>query len=140
MITENIQALVKYRLEQADEALKAAGVLLEKGLDRQAINRAYYAMFYGVLALLATRKLETSKHSGAVSLFDKEFIKPGTFSKDLSRWLHDAFDLRQRSDYTVEFHVTGDETRVILENAVSFVGEVKTVLAKLVDNPDISAP
>jgi len=140
MITENIQALVKYRLEQADEALKAAGVLLEKGLDRQVINRAYYAMFYGVLALLATRKLETSKHSGAVSLFDKEFIKPGTFSKDLSRWLHDAFDLRQRSDYTVEFHVTGDETRVILENAVSFVGEVKTVLAKLVDNPDISAP
>jgi uncharacterized protein (UPF0332 family) len=140
MITENIQALVKYRLEQADEALEAAGVLLEKGLDRQAINRAYYAMFYGVLALLATRKLETSKHSGAVSLFDKEFIKPGTFSKDLSRWLHDAFDLRQRSDYTVEFHVTGDEARVILENAVSFVGEVKTVLAKLVDNPDISAP
>jgi uncharacterized protein (UPF0332 family) len=140
MITENIQALVKYRLEQADEALEAAGVLLEKGLDRQAINRAYYAMFYGVLALLATRKLETSKHSGAVSLFDKEFIKPGTFSKDLSRWLHDAFDLRQRSDYTVEFHVTGDEARVILENAISFVGEVKTVLAKLVDNPDISAP
>jgi uncharacterized protein (UPF0332 family) len=140
MITENIQALVKYRLEQADEALEAAGVLLEKGLDRQAINRAYYAMFYGVLALLATRKLETSKHSGAVSLFDKEFIKPGTFSKDLSRWLHDAFDLRQRSDYTVEFHITGDEARVILENAVSFVGEVKTVLAKLADNPDISAP
>jgi hypothetical protein len=29
---------------------------------------------------------------------------------------------------------------VILENAISFVGEVKTVLAKLVDNPDISAP
>ena len=83
MITENIQALVKYRLEQADEALEAAGVLLEKGLDRQAINRAYYAMFYGVLALLATRKLETSKHSGAISLFDKEFIKPGVFSKDL---------------------------------------------------------
>ena len=34
MITENIQALVKYRLEQADEALEAARVLLEKGLDR----------------------------------------------------------------------------------------------------------
>ena len=139
MITENIQALVKYRLEQADEALEAARVLLEKGLERQAINRAYYAMFYAVLALLATRKLETSKHSGAVSLFDKEFIKPGIFSKDLSRWLHDAFDLRQRSDYTVGFHVTGDEAGMILEHAVSFVGEVKTVLAKLVDNPDPSS-
>jgi uncharacterized protein (UPF0332 family) len=140
MITENIQALVKYRLEQADEALIAAGVLLEKGLDRQAINRAYYAMFYGVLALLATRKLETSKHSGAVSLFDREFIRPGTFSKDLSHWLHDAFDLRQRSDYTVEFHVTGDEAKTILDHAVSFVGEVKVALGKLTGNPAISAP
>jgi len=140
MITENIQALVKYRLEQADEALEAAGVLLEKGLDRQAINRAYYAMFYGVLALLATRKQETSKHSGAISLFDKEFVKPGTVSKDFSRWLHDAFDLRQRSDYTVGFHVTGDEAETILDHATSFVGEVKATLGKLTGNPAISAP
>jgi len=139
MITENVHALVAYRLEQADECLDAAKVLLEKKLHRGAINRAYYAMFYAVLALLATRKQETSKHSGAISLFDKEFVKPGTFSKDFSRWLHDAFDLRQRSDYTVEFHVTGDEAGMILEHAVSFVGEVKTVLAKLVENPDPSS-
>ena len=70
MITENIQALVVYRLEQADESLDAARILLDKTLDRSAINRAYYAMFYAVLALLATRKRETSKHGGAISLFD----------------------------------------------------------------------
>jgi uncharacterized protein (UPF0332 family) len=101
MITENIQALVTYRLEQAHESLDAARVLLEKKLDRPALNRAYYAMFYAVLALLATRKRETSKHSGAISLFDKEFVKAGMFDKDFSRWLHEAFDLRQRSDYTI---------------------------------------
>ena len=63
MITANTRALVKYRLEQGDESLLAARVLYEKGLSRQSLNRAYYAMFYAVLALLATRKRETSKHS-----------------------------------------------------------------------------
>ena len=106
MITANVQALLTYRLEQADESLDAARVLLEKGLDRPAVNRAYYAMFYAVLALLATRKRETSKHGGAISLFDKEFVKAGTFNKDFSRWLHEAFDLRQRSDYTIGHQVT----------------------------------
>ncbi len=138
MITENIQALVTYRLEQAGESLNAARVLLEKRLDRPAVNRAYYAMFYSVLALLATRKQETSKHSGAISLFDKEFVKPGAFTKDFSRWLHEAFDLRQRSDYTIEFQVTRKEAEMTLEHAVSFISEVKTILAKLADKPDIS--
>jgi len=40
MITENIRALVTYRLEQADESLDAARVLLEKRLDRPAVNGA----------------------------------------------------------------------------------------------------
>lgn len=138
MITQNIRALVTYRLEQADESLDSARVLLEKRLDRPAVNRAYYAMFYAVLALLATRKQETSKHSGAISLFDKEFVKSGAFTKDFSRWLHEAFDLRQRADYAIEFQVTREEAEMTLEHAVSFVGEVRTVLDKLVDNPDIS--
>ena len=72
MITENIQALITYRLEQADESLDAAQVLLDKVLVRSSVNRAYYAMFYAVLALLAKSKQETSKHSGAISLFDYE--------------------------------------------------------------------
>ena len=75
MMTENIQALVTYRLEQADESLEAARTLLDKKLIRSSVNRAYYAMFYAVLALLARGKKETSKHSGAIALFDRDFVK-----------------------------------------------------------------
>jgi len=53
MMTENIQALVTYRLEQAEESLEAARTLLDKKLIRPSVKRAYYAMFYAVLALLA---------------------------------------------------------------------------------------
>ncbi len=53
MKEENIKALMSYRLEQADESLQAAKILLDQGLTRPSVNRAYYAMFYAVLALLS---------------------------------------------------------------------------------------
>ena len=87
-------------------------------------------MFYAVLALLAEGKKETSKHRGAIALFDKDFVKQGIFKKDYSRWLHDAFDLRQRSDYAAEYQVPEEEAGNTLKNAELFVGEVKAVLSK----------
>lgn len=119
-MSENIKALVSYRLEQAVESLDAAQVLLERRLIRPAANRAYYAMFYAILALLATKKRETSKHSGAISLFDKEFVKTGLFSKEFSRWIHDAFDLRQKSDYAPQTEVSEEQAREVLERARAF--------------------
>ena len=74
---DKIQALIRYRLEQAGEALAAAELSLTNGLHRSAVNRGYYAMFYGVLALLASRQSETSKHSGAISLFDQFYVMRG---------------------------------------------------------------
>ena len=131
MMTENIKALVTYRLEQADESLEAARTLLKKGLISPTINRAYYAMFYAVLALLVLEKKETSKHGGAIALFDRDFVKKGIFAKDFSRWLHDAFDLRQRSDYAALYHPSTDEAEKTLENARAFVLEVKRQIKKI---------
>lgn len=134
MIRSNIKALVEYRLEQADESLVAANLLFEKELIRPCLNRAYYAMFYSILALLVTEKKETSRHSGAISLFDKEFVKKGVFGKDFSRWLHNAFDLRQRSDYKADYQVSNEDSSQVLEHAEKFVQGVKkrlqTILTK----------
>ena len=128
MIDEKIKALISYRLEQAKEALRAAEILLKDELLTSAINSAYYAMFYAVLALLAAEKKETSKHSGAISLFDKDYVKKGIFPKELSRWLHDAFDLRQRSDYAVQYVPSREEAEEIINQAVSFVSHVSEKL------------
>jgi hypothetical protein len=40
MMTENIQTLVAYRLEQADESIEAARTLMDKQLIRPSVNRA----------------------------------------------------------------------------------------------------
>ncbi|GAK57586.1 putative toxin-antitoxin system, antitoxin component [Candidatus Vecturithrix granuli] len=116
-----IRALVTYRLEQADEALEAAHILIEHGQYRSAVNRAYYAMFYSVLSLLVVSDSQTSKHSGAISLFDRDFVKTGTFDKAFSRWLHEAFELRQESDYQELVGVSGAQAQDVLEHARLFV-------------------
>lgn len=121
MTNKNIEALIEYRLEQAAESLKAAELLLKSRFFRPALNRTYYAMFYAVLALLASQKKETSRHSGVISLFDKEYVKAGIFPKEFSRWLHDAFTLRQRSDYSVQYAPSAEEAEELLAHARSFV-------------------
>ena len=131
MMTDNIKALVPYRPEQAVESLAAGRVSLEQKLFRPSVNRSYYAMFYSVLALLSTRLEETSKHGRAIALFDKEFVKAGVFSKEFSRWLHEAFDLRQRSDHTPQFQATDEDARRILNQASLFATEIKTKLSAM---------
>ncbi len=131
MISENTQALIQYRLEQADESIAAASILLQKALLRRSVNSAYYAMFYAVMALLAIKVMETSKHSGAIGLFDREYVKTGVFSKDFSRWLHRAFDLRQRCDYEAQFKVSEKDARTTLDTAEKFVTEVKSVISTI---------
>ncbi|HEY85459.1 MAG TPA: HEPN domain-containing protein [Chloroflexi bacterium] len=121
MKPEQLEALLNYRLEQANETLREAEILLRENALRGAINRACYAMFYALLALLATKQLGTSKHSGAIGLFDREFVKPGLFPRKFSRSLRLAFTLRQRHDYkelTVIDRTTAEHT---LSDAKDFV-------------------
>lgn len=112
-------------MEQANEALAAAAVNLTNALERSAINRAYYAMFYAVLALLASRTIETSRHTGAIAQFDLLYVKPEVFRADLSRWLHKAFLHRQAADYGAEQTLTRPEIEALIAQAREFVAEVR---------------
>lgn len=131
MMTDNIKALVSYRLEQACESLAASRVLFEQGLLRPSINRAYYAMFYSVLALLTTRREESSRHGRVIALFDKDFVKTGVFSKQFSRWFHEAFDLRQRSDYSPQFLPSEEDAKGVMDQATSFVTEINAKVGSM---------
>jgi len=50
-----------YRLQQANESLSEMDMLKNAGYIRGAINRAYYAMFYAIQALVVQKKANISK-------------------------------------------------------------------------------
>ena len=128
MKPEQLEALLHYRLQQAYETLRESDILLSENALRGTVNRAYYAMFYALLALLATRQLGTSKHSGALSLFDREFVKTGLFPRNLSRSLRLAFNLRQTHDYGEMVEIDLPTASQTLSNAREFVDAVETFL------------
>lgn len=123
-MSDQLQLLVKYRLAEAKATLEEARVLLEHDAFRGSINRSYYAMFYALLGLLATRGLGTSKHSSVMSLFDREFVKTGLFSKELSRSLHRAFDERQANDYGEMLEPDYELASELLEQASIFTNKL----------------
>jgi uncharacterized protein (UPF0332 family) len=126
---KDVLALIRYRLQEADESIEEAKVLLREGMSyRAVINRLYYAMFYSVLALLQSRQMGTSKHFGAISLFDKEFIKTGMLDKEMSKTLHRAFELRQKGDYIEQPDISKKDVEEILPKAVDFVCKVRDYL------------
>jgi uncharacterized protein (UPF0332 family) len=130
MIGDEMLALVRYRLEQAEQALRDGRTLLGSGSYNATVNRAYYAMFYAILALLCVRGRGTSKHTGALELFDREFVRTGAFDKEMSRWLHEAFDLRQGADYKEMVLVTRERAEKAIQNAEMFVSQVKGYLGR----------
>jgi len=120
-----IAEMAEDRIRQALESLKEAEVLLKSSLLRGCVNRAYYAMFYAVLALAVLQQASTSKHSGAIAFFDRVFIKPGIFQRDLSKSLHLAFQRRQDNDYGNVLLISEEEAQKALSDAFVFVDTIK---------------
>jgi uncharacterized protein (UPF0332 family) len=125
--------LVRYRISQVHDALDATRALINAELPRDAINRAYYSIFYSVLALLVSRHLGTSKHSGALALVNLEFVKTGLLSADMARLARRAFDRRQEADYAELITVTRDEASTLCQEAAGFVKEVEAILVEYLE-------
>lgn len=67
--------LVKYRLNNANEKLISAKLLLDNGQYKDSIGRFYYAIFTAVRAVLAKDRKDFSKHAGVIAYFQKEYLK-----------------------------------------------------------------
>lgn len=127
------ETLLSYRLKQAEETLSDTEKMLEGNFSsRSIINRAYYVMFYTILALFLRFdiNLKTSKHSGVISIFDKEFIHTGKVDKHYSRILHKIFDIRQECDYKELVEFSKEEIAGNVNFAREFFNTIKLLIEK----------
>ena len=108
-------------MSSADEKLASAKVLLDAGLYKDSVGRSYYAIFSAIRAVLASRQVDFSKHAGVISYFQKEFIKTGIFDKKYSRYLQQAFQIRNSCDYDDFFIVSKPDAEEQYERAVEIL-------------------
>lgn len=124
--------LAKYRIEKAKERLKISKELLDLGHSADSLSKSYYAMFSAAKALLALKELDSSKHSGVISLFNRHIVKEGLFAKEYSRLLSEAKLEREEADYEDFVTVTKEDAKHQLKNAIKFVEETEKTLNKII--------
>jgi uncharacterized protein (UPF0332 family) len=121
------EALYLYRVEQAKTTLCEAEQMLSQNFSpRSVINRAYYAIFYMVLALFLKTgtTAKSSKHTGVLGIFDKEFIVTGRIDKEYSRIIHRMFDRRIDFDYKEYIQSDPEDAKIAVEYARKFITEI----------------
>lgn len=125
---EQKKELMKYRLDMAEERLHSAKILLEDGSYKDSIGRSYYAMFTSIRALLALDGQDFSKHAGVIAYFQKEYIKTGRFDRKFSKYISQAFQIRNNTDYADFFMVSDKDALEQYKRAEEFLQEIKRYL------------
>ncbi|MDV3104212.1 HEPN domain-containing protein [Thermococcus waiotapuensis] len=78
----------------------------------------------------AERSLHASKHSSAIALFGREFVKNGEVPRRYLTYVNLAFKTRQVADYSFEIQVTEKEAQAGIERAREFLGFTVDYLRK----------
>jgi hypothetical protein len=99
MTKEGISSNIKAELERAEQSLCAAEALLKLDLNADAVSRAYYGVFHLLRAILFSKGLEPKSHSGAIHLFNTDFVRPGLFSSANNRLIAGLQRARELADY-----------------------------------------
>jgi uncharacterized protein (UPF0332 family) len=114
-----------YRIRKAKDILTEANDNFDQRHYGLSINRSYYAMFTSARAILALREMDSSKHSGVISLFNQHIVKGGLFPKEISKFLPKAKDMREEADYGDFVEITEDDAQIQIRRAVQFVEEAE---------------
>lgn len=123
--------LIKYRLSSAEEKLTSAKLLLEAGLYKDSVGRSYYAIFSAIRAVLAIRQVDFSKHAGVIAYFQKEYIKTEIFDRKYSKYLQQAFQIRNSCDYDDFFIVSKQDAEEQYERAAEMLVVIKDYIREL---------
>ena len=122
-----VQAKITEYLARAHRVLKTGNLALADGDYITAVNRAYYAIFYGANALLATKGLERSKHSGVIAAFRQHFVKTGIIEPEYSDFYGSVMEDRHSGDYTFT-SLNYDTARLDLERAERMLARIERAL------------
>lgn len=119
---------IQLEMEAGDEAMEAAESLVEKGLYRSAMSRAYYSIFHYTKALLYTQGLEPKSHEGLEHLFGLHFVKTGKVDIKSAKLLARLQKYRERSDYGLVTLFTKEDVELELAEIEHFLQDIQVYL------------
>lgn len=127
---ERVKELSKYRFETSLENLEDAKLMFENGRYKNALNRAYYAIFHAIRSVNTLEGFDSSKHSGVIAFFNQSYVKEGVFDKELSKIIKQAYDYREKADYLDFYIASSEEAGKQIARAEVFKEAIKTYLVE----------
>lgn len=122
MNNENIENFSRYRLNKAKETLETAEMIFKDGKDfTSANNRAYYAIFYAIRAVLAIKEIDFKRHKDVLAYFNKEYINKEIFPKMIGRKIAQAQRIREDSDYDDDYEPSFEKTEQQIKTAQELI-------------------
>lgn len=97
----SIKELAGYRLERAKEMLSAAECNLDIGQYKTSLNRSYYAVFHAMRSANALKGFDSSKHSGVIAFFTKEYLKTEILDRSLAAIIKESSLCRENQIMTI---------------------------------------
>ena len=129
MDNETIEGFSKYRLNKAKETLETAKMIFKDGKDfTSANNRAYYAIFYAIRAVLAIKEVDFKRHKDVLSYFNKEYVNKEIFPKTIGRRISQAQRIREDSDYDDEYEPSFEKTEQQIKTAQELIELVENYI------------
>ncbi len=130
MLHNNKTELALHRLNMARERLESAKLLLDNNSFKDSIGRSYYAIFTATRALLALDEEDFARHAGVISYFQRTYIKSGVFDVKFSRYISEAFQIRNNTDYADFYIVSRADAVEQYQRAVEFYDTIQEYLQK----------
>ena len=128
MNKETRDAIVAYRLENAQKTLNEIPIHIEHKLWNTAVNRLYYACYYAVTALLINSGIEAQTHAGVRRMLALHFTKTEKLSIKLNKFYTDLFESRQTSDYADFIYFDYETVEELYKQATVFIDAIKKLI------------
>lgn len=114
------QKEIKILIENSQERLESALVLMKIKNFRDAISRSYYAILDVARALLLIEGHFAKTHAGVITLFNLKFVKTNQISAKYARIFSEAEKDRLEADYKFLETFNQKDAERIYQKAVDF--------------------
>ena len=131
MLSQEVIDLANYRLNQAKDNIEEAEMLFTANKFKGASNRAYYAIFHAIKAVLALEQKDFKKHSSVIAYFNQEYISKEVFPRDLGKDITNIRLYREKSDYVDFYIITKEDCRIQIDKSKNIVSSIEKYLGNL---------
>ena len=111
----SLKELAEYRLERANEMLSASESNLEIGQYKTNARKGF----------------DSSKHSGVIAFFTKEYLKTEILDRSLSLIIKESSLCREKSDYDDFYVASRIEAEEQIKNAKYFVQKIEEYISAM---------